>query len=235
MAHEFKTSHITKKLILNNNCRIVEDSNNSVHVKIHYKRVYHSFPLPEENSKVIIDLTESHSEDSSINKTYTLLKHNDKFVGTTAENSTQTDLIPVKIFHSYKNQSEEEINYQCKTIDNISKSIENKINNVSQNDTIAIVENQANQPYTKIRPEITTLSEFNKSNMFKAKVTIVGGYNLPMVKLNGDNKPSAPTTYVIMEDFNGSHLSTSYVVQQTNPIWNSQWTVAVPKNKLIEV
>lgn len=236
MAHEFKTSHVTKQLILNNNnCPLVEDSNNNVHIKIHYKRVYHSFPFPEDNSNAIIDLTESQSEDNSINKTYTLSKHNDKLVGTTVENSTQTDLRPVKKFHSYKTQPAEEMNNQCKTIDNISNSIEKKIDDATQNDSIVIVENQSNQSNTKIRSKYTTLSEFNQSNMFKAKVTIVGGYNLPMVKLNGDNKPSAPTTYVIMEDFKGSHLSTSYVIQQTNPIWNCQWTVDVPKNKLIEV
>lgn len=235
MAHEFKTSHITKKLILNNNCSIIEDFNNSVHIKIHYKRVYHSFPFSEENSDIIIDLTEPNSEDNSINKTYTLLKHNDKFVGTTARNSTQTDSLPVKMFKNCKTQTEVEIDNQCKIIDNISNSIKNKTDNATQNDTTVITENQANQPDTKIRQANTILSEFNKNDMFKAKVTIVGGYNLPMVKLNGDNKPSAPTTYVIMEDFNGSYLSTSYVVQQTNPIWNSQWTIMVPKNKLIEV
>lgn len=249
MANEFKTSYITKQLILNNNCSIIDEPNNSVYIKIHYKRVYHSFPFPEEqlknscdssktskkNSKVIVDLTESDSEDNPINKTYTLFKHNDRFVGMTAENSTQTVAIPVKMYQSCKTQTKEEITHQCKTVNNDSNSIEKKTNNATQTDTIVLVENKANQTNTKIKEDNTILSEFNKSHIIKAKVTIVGGYHLPMVKLNGDNKSSAPTTYVIMDDFNGSHLSTSSVVQQTNPTWNSEWTVVIPKNKLIEV
>ncbi|XP_050433882.1 uncharacterized protein LOC126841437 [Adelges cooleyi] len=65
-------------------------------------------------------------------------------------------------------------------------------------------------------------------------MTIVCGYNLPMVKLNGDSTFTAPTTYVLMESYGGTTLTTPSVVQKINPIWNSEWTILLPKHLLIE-
>ncbi|XP_025208362.1 uncharacterized protein LOC112603813 [Melanaphis sacchari] len=245
MANKFKTSHIAKNLILNNNLSIPELSNNNVNVQIHYKRVYHSFPSPQpklkhsrvssykplqKNSKIIVDLTESDSEDT-INKTYTLLKHNDGFIDLTVESSTQTDAVPVKISHDCITQTENNLNPECIIIDDDSISIENKTENVMGTDQITIIKNQPNHTNTKITQNTSIIDH---SDIFKAKVTIIEGYNLPKVKLNGDTKPSAPTTYVIMEDYRENNLSTSSVVQQINPKWNSEWTVVIPRNNLIE-
>lgn len=242
IANEFETSYVTKNLILNNNLSIDELSDSNVHIKIQYKRVFHSLPSPEKplkntsvsqkpmkkNAKVIIDLTESDTEDTCINKTYTLHKHN-KFAEITTENSTQTDLEPVKISHNCKTQTEKVMEQQCITIDyNEHNKIEKRTQNPIQTDPL--VENQTK---TIIMPKNKSFSKLN--DIFQAKITIVCGYNLPMVKLNGDTIPSAPTSYVIMENYNESHLSTSSVVEQTDPIWESEWTVALPKHKLIEV
>lgn len=246
MATEYKTSYVTKNLILNNNLSICGLSNINVHIQIHYKRVYHSFPSPEKQltnscasqkpkekkSKIIVDLTESESdsEDSSINKTYTLFKH-DKIVEKTTECGTQTDTIPGKISRNSKTQTEKYMLQQCIITNDDNNTIVNKVENSTQTD---IVNNQE-QTQIKINPQRKIFTKFYNNNIFKAKIIIIGGYNLPMVKLNGDTIPSAPTTYVIMEDYGGGNLSTSSVVQQTNPIWNSKWTVVLPKNKLIEV
>jgi len=234
MANEFKTSHITKNIILNNNLSLRELSHDNVHIKIHYKRVYHTFPSPEKliknshhsneslkkNSKIIIDLTESDSENNSINKTYTLLKHNDRPVEMTAETGTQT---------------EKYIKQQCITVNDDSNAVEKKTEIATQTDMI-VIENDANRTETKlISQENTIFGKFVNGDIFNAKMTIVCGYNLPMVKLNGDAMPSAPTTYVIMEDHDENSLTTSSVVQQTHPVWNSEWTVIIPKSKLIEV
>lgn len=221
-----------------------ELSDNNVHIKIQYKRVFHSLPSPEKplkntsflqrpmrkNAKVVIDLTksESDSEDTCINKTYTLHKH-DTFTEITTENSTQTDPAPIKMSHNCKTQTEKVIEQQCITIDyNERNKIEKRIENATQTDTF--VENQTK---TIIRPKNNSFGKLN--DIFQAKITIVCGYNLPMVKLNGDTIPSAPTTYVIMENYDENNLSTSSVVEQTDPIWESEWTVALPKHKLIEV
>lgn len=248
MANEFKTSHITKKLILDNSLSMYELSHNNVYIKIYYKRVYHSFPSPEKQfenpyspreslkkkSKITVDLTESDIEEDSINKTYTLFKYKDQFA--TSENSTQTNPTPsVKVFHNCKTQTEEDINQKYITINNDNNTIEKRIESASQTDSIILNENQANETSTKIRQEKSNFIEFNKSDIFYAKVTIVAAYNLPLVRLNDDIKPSAPTTYVIMEDCGVSSLTTSSALQQTNPIWNSVWVVMLPKNKLIEV
>lgn len=244
MSIEYKNLYITKNLILNNNLSIYELSNNNVRIQIHYKRVYHSFPSPEKpssiscipqkslkrKSKIIVDLTESDSEDSSINKTYTLLKHNDKIVGTATECSIQTDPIePIKMSHNSRTQTEKDMMQQCIIIDDDNNTIKNKIESAIQTD---IIENQGSVNIKKPSRIFTT---FYNNDIFKANIIIVGGYNLPMVKLNGDTVPSAPTTYVIMEDYEGSNLTTSSVVQQTNPIWNSKWTIVLRKDKLIEV
>lgn len=247
MANKFTTSHIAKNLILNNNLSIPELSRDNIKVQIHYKRVYHSFPsskpklenscVPHKSlkkkSNMIVDLTESDSEDA-INKTYTLFKHNDRTVELTAEISTQTDQVPVKMSHDCITQTDNNVKPVCITIDDIDcNSIKKKFENV---DTIPLVKKVTNYSNPKITQDTTIInSKFDKSDIFKAKVTIVGGYNLPKVKLNGDTTPSAPTTYVILEDYGGRSLSTSSVVQQTNPIWNSQWTVIIPTNNLIEV
>lgn len=250
MVNEFKTSHITKNCVLNN-LSISESSHNNIHIKIHYNRVYHSFPSPEiqnknqsppsneqlkKNSKIIVDLTESDSEENLVNKTYTLFKHNDKFVGVTAENSTQTNVIPAKVSHNRKTQTENYWEQPSNTVN--SEIVESRTKVPVQKDSFdsfTIIENQVNQTTTKCRLQNTISNEYNNSDIFKAKITIVGGYNLPMVKLNGDSIPSAPTTYVIMEDQGGISLSTPSVVQQTNPVWGSKWNVVLPKNKLIEV
>jgi len=249
-ANKFKNSHITKHLIINNNLSVPELSLNNVKIQIHYKRVYHSLPSPKlktknscvssyktlkKNSKIIVDLTESDSEDD-INKTYTLLKNNNKISELTTESSTQTDPIPVKMSHNCKTQTEINVIPECITIDDNSILIKNEKGSVIRSDTISIVENQLNCTNVKTIQDTTAVDgKFNNSDVFKAKVTIVGGYNLPMVKLNGDTIPSAPTTYVIMEAYGGSSFLTSSVVQQTNPIWNSEWTVLTPRNNLIEV
>lgn len=248
MANEFKTSYITKKIILDNILSMYELSHNNVYIKIYYKRVYHSFPSPEKQlknsyssreslkkkSKITVDLTESDIEEDSINKTYTLFKYKDKLV--TSENSTQTNPTPpVKMFHNCKTQTEEDKNQKYITINDNNNKIEKRIESASQKDTIILNENQANKTSTKIRQEKSNFIEFNKSDIFYAKVTIVAGYNLPLVRLNDDIMPSAPTTYVIIEDCGVSSLTTSSVLQQTNPIWNSVWIVMLPKTKLIEV
>ncbi|XP_060868805.1 uncharacterized protein LOC132943741 isoform X1 [Metopolophium dirhodum] len=249
MANKFKNSHIAKHLIINKNLSIPELSLNNVKIQIHYKRVYHSFPSLEpklnnlrvqphktlkKNSNIIVDLTESDSEDA-INKTYTLLKHNDRIAELTAENSTQTDPIPVKMSHNCITQTENNVIPECITIDDDSISIKNEKGSVMYTDTIAIVKNRPNCTNEKITQNTTIVDrKFINCDIFKAKVTIVGGYNLPMVKLNGDTIPSAPTTYVIMEAYGSSSFSTSSVVQQTNPIWNSEWSVVIPRNNLIE-
>lgn len=250
MANKFKNSHIAKHLIINNNLSIPELSFNNVKIQIHYKRVYHSFPSPElklknscvpsykplkKNSKNIIDLTESDSEDA-INKTYTLLKHNNKITELTVESSTQTDPIPVKLSHNILTQTEINVIPESIIIDDDSILIQNEKEYVMCTDTIPIVKNHPKCKNAKSTKNTTIVDEkFNNSDIFKAKVTIVEGYNLPMVKLNSDTIPSAPTTYVIMEAYGGNSFSTSSVVQQTNPIWNSEWTVFMPKNNLIEV
>jgi len=250
MANKFKNSHIAKHLIINKNLSIPELSLNNVKIQIHYKRVYHSFPSLEpklnnlrvplhktlkKNSNIIVDLTESDSEDA-INKTYTLLKHNDRIAELTAENSTQTDPIPVKMSHNCITQTENNVIPECITIDDDSISIKNEKGSIMCTDTIAIVKNRPNHTNEKITQDTTIVDrKFKNCDIFKAKVTIVGGYNLPMVKLNGDTIPSAPTTYVIMEAYGNSSFSTSSVVQQTNPIWNSEWSVLIPRNNLIEV
>ncbi|CAH1711836.1 unnamed protein product [Aphis gossypii] len=246
MADKFKNSHIAKNLILNNNLSIPELSNNNVKVQIHYKRVYHSFPSPrpklknscvsslKKNSKIIVDLTESDSEDS-INKTYTLIKHNNRFIDLTTESSTQTDPIPVKISHNCITQTENNLKPECIIIDDDSISIKNETENIMNTDITAIVKKQPNSTNTQITQDTTIVDgKLDNSDIFKAKITIIEGYNLPMVKLNGDTMPSAPTTYVIMEDYYKSDLSTSSVVQQTNPIWNSEWVVVIPRNNFIE-
>lgn len=247
MANEFKNSHITKNLILNNSLSLCELSHNNVYIKIHYKRVYHSFPSPEKQlknsyssceslkkkSKITVDLNESDIEEDSINKTYTLFKYKDQCV--TSENSTQTYPIPIKMFHNCKTQTEEDVKQKYLTINYDNNTVDKRIENASQTDTIVLVVNQANQTTTKIRQENLNVNKFYKSDIFYAKVTIVAGYNLPLVKLNDDIVPSAPTTYVIMENCGINNLITSSVLQQTNPIWNSVWVVMIPKNKLIEV
>jgi len=250
MANTFKTSHIAKNIIINNNLSIPELSNNNVKVQIHYKRVYHSFPSPEQklknssdssyktlkkNSKIIVDLTESDSEDT-INKTYTLIKHNDRLIDLTTESSTQTDPIPVKISHNSITQTENDLLPDCIIIDDDIISTKNETENVMSTDIIDIVKNQPNCTNTKIIQDTTIANgKLYNSDFFKAKVMIIEGFNLPTVKLSGDTIPTAPTTYVIMEDYGESNLSTSSVVQQTNPVWNSEWTVVIPRNNLIEV
>lgn len=243
MSNEFKISHITKDLILYNN---LSTSQSNIHVKLHYKKVYHAFPSPEKqlktsypskkspkrNSKFIVDLTESDSEDTSINKTYTLFKHNDRHVEVTAENSTQTDEVCIKTSNNCKTQTEKNINQKCMTDNDTIIASENKIENATQTDSIPIIKHCTN---TKTDQKDKDSYTYNNSDIFKAKVTIVCAYNLPMVKLNGDIMPTAPTTYVIMGDYGNHNLSTSSVVQQTNPVWNSEWTVMIPKNKFIEV
>jgi len=241
MSNEFESSHIIKNVILNNNLSYHESSHNNIHIKMHYKRVYHTVPSPEKpvlrshkspktNSKIIIDLTESESEDNSINKTYTLLKHNNRFIEVTAESATQTE--------EYVMQKQ-----QCATIDkdmvekrmiDKSNTIEKRAEIATQTDTV-VIENHDNQSKTRISQKNQISSEFGNDDIFNAKITIVCGYNLPMVRLNGDYVSSAPTTYVIMEDHGENILTTSSVVQQTNPVWNSEWTVMISKNKLIEV
>lgn len=246
IANEFKTSYVTKNFILNNNLTMDKLSNNDVHVKIYYKRVYHSLPSPEKplkntsfsqkltktNENVVIDLTKSEfdSENISINKTYTLQKHNTPFIEM-AENSTQTDPAPVKMSRNCKTQTEKCMEQKCITTDNNdSNKNKKKPESSTQTNTFIIVENQTN---TNIKQENENVGKLN--DIFKAKITIVCGYNLPMVKLNGDTMPSAPTTYVIMEDYSGNYLSTSNVVEKTDPIWESEWLVTLPKKKLIEV
>ncbi|XP_060842895.1 uncharacterized protein LOC132923094 isoform X1 [Rhopalosiphum padi] len=249
MANTFKTSHIAKNIIINNNLSIPELSNNNVKVQIHYKRVYHSFPSPEQklknssdssyktlkkNSKIIVDLTESDSEDT-INKTYTLIKHNDRLIDLTTESSTQTDPIPVKISHNSITQTENDLLPDCIIIDDDIISTKNETENVMSTDIIDIVKNQPNCTNTKIIQDTTIANgKLYNSDFFKAKVMIIEGFNLPTVKLSGDTIPTAPTTYIIMEDYGESNLSTSSVVQQTNPVWNSEWTVVIPRNNLIE-
>lgn len=242
MANEFNTSHITKDLILYNNSSVSDLPHDNIRIKIHYKRVNHSFPSPEKqpknsssphksfenNSKLIVDLTESDSEDTSINKTYTLFKHNDRLAGVTVENGTQTDLIPVKLSHHRRTQTEKYMSQQHSIIDN--ESCATKIG--TQTDSIVAVDNQTN---TEISHKNITFNEFDDNEIFQAKVTIVCGYDLPMVKLKGDTASTAPTTYVIMKNYDGNSLITCSVVQQTNPTWNSEWTIIMPKNKLITV
>lgn len=240
MAIEYKDSYVTKNLILNNNLSIYELSNNNLHIQIHYRKVNHSFPSPDKPINIscvskksskekshIIDLTESDSEDNSVNKTYTLLKHNDKIDKTTTECSIQTDPIPIKMSHNSKTQTENDLQ-QCIIIDDD----DDDYNIVENSIQIDKTENQEN---VKIRNQSKIFTKFYNSDIFRAKVTIIGGYNFPMVKLNGDTVLSAPTTYVIMEDYEGNNLSTSSVVQKINPIWNSKWTVLLRKDKLIEV
>jgi len=193
-----------------------------------------------------------------------LLKHNDRLIGITTENSTQTDplpdkmshscrtsnknnssqtdplptenstqtdLIPTKISHNCKTQTENNIQQKCITVNDNSNVIEIMTDNTTQMDPTIIVENETDL-INKQKNAI--LSKFD-NNIFKAKVTIVCGYNFPMVQLHDDIVPTAPTTYVIMEGYSINNLSTSSVVQQTNPVWNSVWTVILPKNTLIEV
>jgi hypothetical protein len=250
MGDKFKTSHITKSLILNNNSSMHE-SRHDICIKIHYKRVYHSFPSPDKqlrksfsphksikkNSKIIVDLTESDSDETSINKTYTLFKRNDKFDNATAENSTQTDPLSVKICYDYKIQTKKDIKEQPTITYDSCNLIENKSENIAHLSSSVMIENQPNQINTKSKKcNMNTSSDiFDDNDIFKAKVIIVGGYNLPMITLNGDTTPSAPTSYVILDNFLGSNLSTSSVVQKVNPVWNSEWTLILPKNKLIEV
>lgn len=250
MANEFNISHVHKKFTLTNNLSLCESSQTSVHVNIHYKRVYHTFPSPEnqnqkpcvpqksikKKSKIIVDLTESDSEDTSPDKTYTLLEHN-KFIGDTVENSTQTDSVPVKTSLNCNTQTENDINHQCATIiygNNIEKKIENV---ATQTDAIVVaVKKQNNVCNTKTVPPKTNFCKINNNtDTIKAKVTIVSGHHLPMVKLYGDTSPSAPTTYVIMENYGIKRLITSSVVEHTNPVWNSEWNIELPKNNLIEV
>jgi len=249
MANKFKTSHIAKNIIINNNLPNPELFNNNVKVQIHYKRVYHSFPPPEpklkkscvssyktlkKNSKIIMDLTESDSEDT-INKTYTLIKHNDRLIDLTTEISTQTDPIPVKISHNSITQTENDLLPNCIIIDDDIISTKNETENIMNTDIIDIVKNQPNFTNTKITQDTKIFDrKLYNSDIFKAKITIIEGFNLPTVKLSGDTMPTAPTTYVIMEDYGESNLSTSSVVQQTNPVWNSEWPVVIPKKNLIE-
>lgn len=247
MANEFKNSHIAKKLILNSSLSIHELSHNNVHIKIYYKRVYHLFPSPEKQLKnansshkslkkksiVTVDLTESDDGEGSVNKTYTLFKHDRELV--TSEISTQTESTPVKISYNCKTQTEKNIKQQCIIINENANTIEKITEKASQKDPIIVVKNQANtNTSTNTRQEDTSFRQLNNGDIFNAKVTIVAGYNLPLVKLNGEIIPSAPTTYIIMEVY-GASLSTSSVVQQRNPVWNSEWIVVLPKNKLIKV
>lgn len=248
MADKFQNSHITKNLILNNKSSMHELPYDNVYIKIHYKRIYHTFPSPDRqfkntcgshkslkiNSKNIVDLTGSDSDETSINKTYTLFKHDDKLNDATAENSTQTDPLTVKISHNSTTQTEKDVTQQCITHGSCN-STKNKSENSTQINTTIEVENLSNQINTKSREFNTIIDTFDENDIFKAKVIIVGGYNLPMVKLNGDIIPSAPTSYVILDNFVGNSLSTSSVVQKVNPVWNSEWTLILPKNKLIEV
>lgn len=248
MADQFKTSHITKSLILNNNSSMHE-LRHDMCIKIHYKRVYHTFPSPDKQLikscsprkslkkklKTIIDLTESDSDETSINKTYTLVKHNDKFDDATAENSTQTDPLPVKICYGCKTQTKKDMKEQPTITYDSCNLIENKSENTAQMSSTIMIENQPNKINIKNKELNTNSDIFDDNDIFKAKVIIVCGYNLPMVTLNGDTTPSAPTSYVILDNFLGSNLSTSSVVQKVNPVWNSEWTLILPKNKLIEV
>lgn len=246
MANEFNISNVHKKLTLKNNL-----SQTDVYVKIHYKRVYHTFPTPEnknentcvpqksvkKKSKIIVDLTESDSEDTSPNKTYTLLEHNNKFIRATAENSTQTDQMPVKTSLNCNTQTENNINQQCMTIiddDNIEKKIETAS---TQTDSIVVTAKEQNN--LSDRKTGQQKKDFckvnNNTDTIKANVTIIGGYHLPMVKLYGDTSPSAPTTYVIMENYGRKILITSSFVEHTNPVWNCEWNIELPKHSLIEV
>lgn len=284
MANEFKTTHVTKKCILFNNLSVHELSNNNVCIELHYKRVFHTFPSPKKtfknssclrckslkkNSKTIVDLTESNSEDNSVNKTYTLFKPNDKLVR--VENSTETNMLPVKVSCDLKTQNENnstqtkqvpiQISHDMRTqghnnssqTDPIPTKIFNSCKTQTELDIKQLCIDSTNIDDTKkstqidltFMPEkpITTeakninniFNKFNDIDIFQAKVTIVNGYNFPMVKLIGDTTPTAPTTYVIMKDHSESILSTSTVVKKTNPEWNSVWTVVLPKTKLIEV
>lgn len=242
MANEFETSHITKNLILNNNLSLRELLHNNIHIKIHYKRVYHTFPSPKKSvitshishdkslkkkSKNIIDLTESDSEDNSINKTYTLLKHNDGPVEVTTEIGTQTEEQQCITINDDYNTIEKRTNVNCNMVE--------KGTDIATQTNTVVIENDVNRTKTKINRGNMIFDEFDNGDIFNAKITIVCGYNLPMVKLNGDTVPSAPTTYVIVEDCVENSLMTSSVVQQTNPVWNSEWTIVIRKNQLIEV
>jgi len=312
MANEFKTIHVTKNFVLFDNLSRHELSNNKVHIKVHYKRVYHSCPSPKkhlknnlslkrkslkQDSKFIVDLTESDSEDGSINKTYTLFKHNDSFVGVTAENSTQTNSLPVKVVHGFKTrtesnstqtdqipvektcniktrtesnstqteqipikisrdskactknqssqtdpiplktsnnfdtQTELDVQQQCLAINGESDTDEKKLENVTVMNIPVVPINQTSFEIKK------TSNNFDAhcSDIFKAKVTIVCGYNFPMVKLIGDTVPTAPTTYIIMKDHSEHSFLTPTNVKTTNPVWNCEWTVMLPKTKLIKV
>lgn len=283
MANEFKSTHVTKKCVLFNNLSMHDLSHNNVCIELHYKKVFHKFPSPEKSlknssclrrktsktiSKTIIDLTESNSEDNSVNKTYTLFKPNDRLMR--VDNSTQTNLLPIKISCDLKTQNENgtqtkqvpiKISHSMKTQGHNNSSqtdpIPTKVLNSHKTQTeldikqlamdstnIDDTENRTQidltimpeKPIsTKVRNTNNIFSKFNNIDIFQAKVTIVNGYNLPMVKLIGDTTPTAPTTYVIMKDHSKSILTTSTVVKKTNPEWNSVWTIVLPKSKLIEV
>lgn len=308
MANEFKNTHITKNFVLCDTLSTHKLSNNKVYIDVHYKRVYHSFPSPKKhlkynlhskrnsskpNPKCFVDLTGSESEDDSINRTYTLFKHNDTSVGEniaqacismpvnvfdgvktrTESNSTQTDQIPVYTSCNLKTRTESSstqteiiplkisrVSKTCtksnnsqtapipiKTLDNCYTQTELKVQqqcltlrgdtdeknleNVTVKKTPRVHENQTS---SKINQANSNFHAHN-SDIFKAKVTIVCGYNFPMVKLIGNTVPTAPTTCIIMKDHGEHSFSTPTNVETTNPVWNCKWTVELPKTTLIKV
>lgn len=271
MENEFRTTHVTKTLILCDGLSINKQLPDNVCIEVCYKKVYHSIPSADKQQRStsspkrkslrkdsnIIDLTESDSEESSINKTYTLLQH-EKCVDHTAEtstqtknvssltielpvkvnnnlkfptdcNSSQTDTIPSKIYKNIETQTEINLEQKFSTL---SKKHYTKNKSIANNSQMEL--KLANENYD-IEPKKSVFDRLDGNDFFKAKITIVCGYNFPMVKLNGDTKPTAPTTYIIMDNFRKNCLSTPTVVQDTDPVWNSEWTVVLPKNVLIEV
>ncbi|XP_050433699.1 uncharacterized protein LOC126841332 [Adelges cooleyi] len=124
MANEYESSHITKDFVLFPNYIVRDICQSDVHIKIHYKRVYHSLPSPKKpllknsspkksvkkNSPTFVDLTESDSEDSPINKTFTLGKQGNKYSTLTIDNNTQTT--SVKCTQSSSSTQTEKIDNQ---------------------------------------------------------------------------------------------------------------------------
>ncbi|XP_050528171.1 MATH and LRR domain-containing protein PFE0570w-like [Daktulosphaira vitifoliae] len=234
MSNEYENKYVTKDFFLHPKifeCR--EQYNNDVHITLHYKRVYHTLPnlenniynsnstiLPKNNSNIVYNNTILTSKDfKSLQEFSKFYKENRNL----SDNYTQTNLL----INSQHTQTEKCIakhestnEYPYTTVEKLTNSINSVIEiDYHNSDSIKLI--QENSKHYTFQEDV-----------LKFKVIISNAFNLPKIKLNGDNEEKLPTTYVTMKTISGRVLSTSHVVEDKNPKWNCTWIFYHSKESL---